>query len=159
MIYMMTPGRVYQGHQAIDLGLAEYRVAGSSLDATVDVARRAAQNLPLSNFAICSAVSHMRNMSALDAAYAEAVLAGVVNTQPEGRARLAAFADKSAARVRPTVEASEFGHHFTRAQSSCQWRTPALPGWPHLLSAIRPHALGCLRRQSMTIGTVLRLEA
>ena len=60
----------------------------------------AAQNLPLSNFAICSAVSHMQNMSALDAAYAEAVVAGVVNTQPEARARLAAFADKSAARVR-----------------------------------------------------------
>jgi hypothetical protein len=28
------------------------------------------------------------------------VVAGVVNTQPEARARLAAFADKSAARVR-----------------------------------------------------------
>jgi hypothetical protein len=29
------------------------------------------------------------------------VLAGVVNTQPDARERLAAFADKSAARVRP----------------------------------------------------------
>ena len=65
--------------------------------------RRAAQNLPLTNFAICSAVSHMQNMSALDAAYAEAVLAGIVNTQPDARARLAAFADKTAARVRPNA--------------------------------------------------------
>ena len=32
---------------------------------------------------------------------AEAVVAGVVNTQPAARARLAAFADKTAARVRP----------------------------------------------------------
>jgi hypothetical protein len=67
----------------------------------MDLARKTAQNLPLSNFAICSGVSHIQNMSAMDGAYAEAVLAGVVNTQPDARARLAAFADKSAARVRP----------------------------------------------------------
>ena len=36
-----------------------------------------------------------------DRAYAEAVVAGVVNTQPEARARLEAFANKTAARVRP----------------------------------------------------------
>ena len=63
-------------------------------------ARRAAQNLPLTNFAICSAISHMGNMSALDASYAEAVVAGVVNTQPAARARLAAFADGSGPRIR-----------------------------------------------------------
>lgn len=101
MIDMMLTGRVYQGQEAVELGLAQYITEGSSLDKALEVARKAAQNLPLSNFAICSAVSHMQNMSALDAAYAEAVIAGIVNTQPEARARLAAFADKSAARVRP----------------------------------------------------------
>ena len=100
MIDMMLTGRVYQGQEAIDLGLAQYIVEGSSFEKALELAHKAAQNLPLSNFAICSAVSHMQNMSALDAAYAEAVVAGVVNTQPEARARLAAFADKSAARVR-----------------------------------------------------------
>ncbi len=101
MIDMMLTGRVYQGQEAVDLGLAQYRVEGSSLDKAMELARKAAQNLPLTNFAICSGISHMQNMSALDAAYAEAVLAGVVNTQPDARSRLAAFADKSAARVRP----------------------------------------------------------
>ncbi len=101
MIDMMLTGRVYQGREAVDVGLAQYAVEGSSFDEALVVARKAAQNLPLSNFAICSAVSHMQNMSAMDAAYAEAVVAGVVNTQPDARARLAAFADKSAARVRP----------------------------------------------------------
>ncbi|MDX8440223.1 methylthioacryloyl-CoA hydratase [Mesorhizobium sp. VK3E] len=100
MIDMMLTGRVYQGQEAVDLGLAQYIVEGSSFEKALELAHKAAQNLPLSNFAICSAVSHMQNMSALDAAYAEAVVAGVVNTQPEARARLAAFADKSAARVR-----------------------------------------------------------
>jgi (methylthio)acryloyl-CoA hydratase len=55
----------------------------------------------LTNFAICSAVSHMGKMSALDASCAEAVVAGIVNTPPEARARLVAFAHKTAARVRP----------------------------------------------------------
>ena len=96
---MMLTGRVYQGQEAVDLGLAQYIVEGSSLEAAMELARKAAQNLPLSNFAICSAVSHIQNMSAMGA-YAEAVVAGVVNTQPDARARLAAFADKSAARVR-----------------------------------------------------------
>lgn len=100
MIDMMLTGRVYQGQEAVDLGLAQYIVEGSSFDAALELAHKAAENLPLSNFAICSAVSHMQNMSAMDAAYAEAVVAGVVNTQPDARARLAAFADKSAARVR-----------------------------------------------------------
>ena len=101
MIDMMLMGRVYQGREALALGFAQYFVEGSSFDKALELAQRAAQNLPLSNFAICSAVSHMQNMSAMDAAYAEAVVAGVVNTQPDARERLAAFADKSAARVRP----------------------------------------------------------
>jgi len=37
----------------------------------------------------------------LDGAYAESVVAGIVNTQPAARARLEAFADKTGARVRP----------------------------------------------------------
>lgn len=101
MIDMMLTGRVYQGQEAVDLGLAQYIVEGTSLEAAMTLAHKTAQNLPLSNFAICSAVSHMQNMSAMDAAYAEAVVAGVVNTQPAARERLAAFADKTAARVRP----------------------------------------------------------
>lgn len=101
MIDMMLTGRVYKGQEAFDLGFAQYSVDGSSLEKAKELAQRMAQNLPLSNFAICSAVSHIQNMSAMDGAYAEAVVAGVVNTQHDARERLAAFADKSAARVRP----------------------------------------------------------
>ena len=102
MIDMMLTGRVYQGQEAVDLGLAQYLVE-DTLSHALTLARRCAENLPLTNFAICSGVSHMQNMSALDAAYAEACVAGIVNTQPEARARLAAFADKSGARIRPNT--------------------------------------------------------
>ena len=98
---MMLTGRLYKEEDAVEVGLAQYLVDGSAFERSLALAKRAAENLPLSNFAICSAVSHARNMSAMDAAYAEACVAGVVNTQPDARARLAAFADKSARRVRP----------------------------------------------------------
>lgn len=101
MIDMILMGRVHQGQEAVDLGLAQYITDGSSLDKAIELADKAAQNLPLTNYAICSAISHLNNMSGMDAAYAEAVVAGMVNTQPEARARLEAFANKSAARVRP----------------------------------------------------------
>ncbi len=77
MIDMMLSGRLYRGQEAVDVGLAQYLVEDSEAKA-YEIARAAAQNPPLSNFAICSAISHMQNMSALDAAYAEAVVAGVV---------------------------------------------------------------------------------
>ncbi|MGH1420048.1 MAG: methylthioacryloyl-CoA hydratase [Hyphomicrobiaceae bacterium] len=101
MIDMILTGRVYQGQEAVDLGLAQYITDGSSFDKAMELAVKVAQNLPLTNFAICSAISHMNNMSGMDAAYAEAVVAGVVNTQPAARERLEAFANKTAARVRP----------------------------------------------------------
>ena len=100
MIDMMLTGRVYKGAEAVDVGLAQYRVEDSMARA-MELARRAAENLPLTNFAICSAISHVGNMSALDASYAESVVAGIVNTQPDARGRLEAFANKTAARVRP----------------------------------------------------------
>jgi enoyl-CoA hydratase/carnithine racemase len=71
------------------------------MDKAMELAEQVAQNLPLTNFAICSAISHLNNMSGMDAAYAEAVVGGVVNTQPAARERLEAFANKTAARVRP----------------------------------------------------------
>ncbi len=104
MIDMILTGRVYQGQEAVDLGLAQYIVEpGASFDKAMELGEKVAMNLPLTNFAICSAVSHMNNMSGMDAAYAEALVAGVVNTQPDARARLEAFANKSAARVRPNT--------------------------------------------------------
>lgn len=101
LVDMMLTGRIYEGQEAVDVGLAQYRTSGSSLEEAVAIARRCAENLPLTNFAICSGVSHIQNMSALDAAYAEACIAGVVNTQGAARERLAAFADKRSPRIRP----------------------------------------------------------
>jgi (methylthio)acryloyl-CoA hydratase len=100
MIDMMLTGRVYKDQEAVNVGLCQYLVDDSEAKA-FEIARVAAQNPPLSNFAICSAISHLQNMSGLDAAYAESVVAGIVNTQPASRDRLAAFVNKTAPRTRP----------------------------------------------------------
>lgn len=100
MIDMMLSGRLYRGQEAVDVGLCQYLVEDAEAKA-VEIARNAAKNPPLSNFAICSAISHMQNMSALDAAYAEAVVAGVVNTQDAAKERLADFAKGTANKIKP----------------------------------------------------------
>jgi (methylthio)acryloyl-CoA hydratase len=100
MIDMMLTGRIYKGQEAVDIGLAQYLAVDSETKA-FEIARTAAQNPSLSNFAICSAISHVQNMSALDASYTEAVVAGIVNTSPASRERLAAFAGKTAPKVKP----------------------------------------------------------
>ncbi len=97
---MLLTGRIYRADEALAVGLCQY-LAPDSLARALELARAAAANLPLSNFAICSAVSHAQNMSAMDAAYLEAAVAGIVNTQAPARARLEAFADKTAPRVKP----------------------------------------------------------
>jgi enoyl-CoA hydratase/carnithine racemase len=101
MIDMMLTGRIYRSDEAEAVGLCQYRTEGSSLDKAQALASQIAENPPLSNFAISSAISHLQNMPGLHASYAEAFIAGVVNTQPASRERLAAFADKTAARTKP----------------------------------------------------------
>lgn len=100
MTDMMLTGRIYKGDEAVAVGLCQYLVDDSETKA-MELAKATAEVPPLSNFAICSAISHTRNMSALDASYMEAFVAGVVNTQPASNERLAAFADKTAARIKP----------------------------------------------------------
>ena len=101
MIDMMLTGRIYKAQEALTVGLCQYLVDGDADAKALELAKATTEVPPLSNFAICSAISHSRNMSALDAAYMESFVAGVVNTQPASNERLAAFSDKTAARVKP----------------------------------------------------------
>ena len=99
MVDMMLTGRVYSGDEAVAVGLCQYLVEGSSFDKALEIAQKAAQNPPLSNFAITSGIAHISNMASGDAYYAEAFIAGITNTQPASKDRLAAFMNKTAAKV------------------------------------------------------------
>lgn len=99
MVDMMLTGRVYSGAEAVSVGLCQYLVTGPSLDKAMEIARKTAENPPLSNFAITSGIAHIGNMASGDAYYAEAFIAGITNTQPASKDRLAAFMNKTAAKV------------------------------------------------------------
>lgn len=102
MIDMMLTGRIYQGQEAMDVGLCQYLVGESESEAkALELANKVAENLPLTNMAITLGIEHSQNMSSHDAYFSEAFIAGIVNTQPDARDRLAAFANKTAKKTKP----------------------------------------------------------
>ncbi len=97
MVDMMLTGRVYSGEEAVSVGLCQYLVDRTDcLPKAIAIAKRAAENPPLSNFAITSAISRIGNMPATDGLFAEAFIAGITNTQEASKARLEAFSNKTA---------------------------------------------------------------
>ncbi len=97
MVDMMLTGRVYAGEEAVAVGLCQYLVSRADcLPKAIEIAKRAAENPPLSNFAITSAIARIGNMPSTDAFFAEAFIAGITNTQEASKERLAAFSNKTA---------------------------------------------------------------
>jgi (methylthio)acryloyl-CoA hydratase len=97
MVDMMLTGRVYSGDEAVSVGLCQYLVDREAcLPKAIEIAKRAAENPPLSNFAITSAIARIGNMPATDAFFAEAFIAGITNTQEASKERLEAFSNKTA---------------------------------------------------------------
>jgi (methylthio)acryloyl-CoA hydratase len=103
MVDMMLTGRVYSGQEAVSVGLCQYLESRDNcLPKAVDIAKRAAENPPLSNFAITSAIARIGNMPATDGLFAEAFIAGITNTQEASKERLAAFSNKTAPKTTKT---------------------------------------------------------
>jgi (methylthio)acryloyl-CoA hydratase len=98
MIDMMLTGRIYREAEAVQVGLCQYLVEDSQAKA-LEIAAKAATNPPLSNYAITAGIHHIASMPAHDALFAEAFIAGITNTQPASKERLAAFMNKTAAKV------------------------------------------------------------
>lgn len=97
MVDMMLTGRVYSGQEAVSVGLCQYLESRETcLRKAIEIAKRAAENPPLSNFAITSAIARIGNMPASDGFFAEAFIAGITNTQNASKERLEAFSNKTA---------------------------------------------------------------
>lgn len=103
MIDMMLTGRIYMKQEAMDVGLCQYLVAGEDSETLAqELAAKIVQNPSLSNMAITSAIDHISHMSGHDAYFAEAFIAGVVNTQEASRDRLKGFVEKTAPKTKPS---------------------------------------------------------
>jgi enoyl-CoA hydratase/carnithine racemase len=99
---MMLTGHVLDADEGHRVGLAHYVVpAGEGLAKGQALARRIAQNAPMSNFAIMNALPLIAEQPMSHGLLTESLMATVTQSEPEAKERLQAFLDKRAQKVVP----------------------------------------------------------
>lgn len=97
---MMLTGRTVSPQQMELWGGVSYVVpAGEALEKAMDLARAAAQNAPLSNYAIINALPRIRDMSSEDGLFVESLMSSLTSATPEATERLRAFLEKRTAKL------------------------------------------------------------
>ena len=92
MCEMMLTGRIYQAEEGQRLGLSHYLVEqGAGLARAQELAARIAENTPMANYAMITAIQRIGNMSSDDGLYVESLTAGLIQTSPEIVARIGSF--------------------------------------------------------------------
>jgi enoyl-CoA hydratase/carnithine racemase len=95
MTDMMLTGRTVSPLQMEQWGGVSYVVPlGQALDKAIDLAKAAAQNAPMSNYAILNALPRIRDMSSEDGLFVESLMSALTSATPEAAERLRAFLDK-----------------------------------------------------------------
>jgi (methylthio)acryloyl-CoA hydratase len=102
MVDMMLAARSYNAQRGLELGLAHEVVGeGQSIARAMELAAQIATHPPTTNMAIVTGIARINDMSTTDGMFAEALLAAAVQTNPDIRARLESFFDKSSKRLEP----------------------------------------------------------
>lgn len=92
MVEMMLTGRRYNAEDGLRFGLAHYLVGeGEGLPKAIELATAIAQNAPLSNYAMLTAIARIEDMSMTEGLYTESLLAALAQTSEEAKARISAF--------------------------------------------------------------------
>ncbi len=100
MMDMMLTGRTYGAEEGVALGFSQYLVgAGEGLDKAVALARRAAENPPMTNFAILHALPRIAEASPETGLLMEALMAAIAQGSDEAKRRLRDFLEGRAAKV------------------------------------------------------------
>lgn len=96
MCEMMLTGRKYNAEDGLRLGLSHYVVgAGEALAKAHELAARVAENAPMANWAMCTAIARIDNMSSDDGLYTESLTAALTQTSDEVQSRIGSFLDKT----------------------------------------------------------------
>ena len=83
------------------IGLAQYLApTGTALDKAIELATRIAANAPMTNFALMHALPRIAEQPADHGLFTEALMASVAQSAPEAKARVRAFLDGKAAKVK-----------------------------------------------------------
>ncbi|GEO84760.1 MULTISPECIES: crotonase/enoyl-CoA hydratase family protein [Alphaproteobacteria] len=98
---MMLTGRVASAREGEAWNLAQYVVPkGQALAKAAELARKAAGNAELSNYAVINALPRIQDMSSEDGLFVESFVSAFTATSPEATERLRAFLEKRAARIK-----------------------------------------------------------
>lgn len=99
MCEMMLTGRMLNADEGQALGLSHYAVGkGEGMAKARELALRIAENAPMANYAMVTAIQRISNMSTDDGYYVESLTAAMTQTSPEVSARIAGFLNKNKVR-------------------------------------------------------------
>lgn len=100
MMDMMLTGRTYGAAEGVPLGFSQYVVPpGEALAKAVALARRVAENTPLTNFAITQALPRIAEADPATGLLMEACISAIAQDSAEAKRRLRAFLDGTAGKV------------------------------------------------------------
>jgi enoyl-CoA hydratase/carnithine racemase len=100
MTDMMLTGRVYNAVDGEKAGFAQYLVPpGQAFAKAVELARRVAQNAPLTNYALMHALPRIAEQPADQGFLTEALMAAIAQSAPEAKQRVRDFLEGRAAKV------------------------------------------------------------
>jgi enoyl-CoA hydratase/carnithine racemase len=92
MCEMMLTGRILEAEDGQRLGLSHYLVGtGEGMDKARLLAARVAENAPMANWAMASAIARIDNMSSDDGLFVESLTAALTQTSPEVTERIGDF--------------------------------------------------------------------
>lgn len=101
MADMMFTGRVYDAHEGERIGLSQYVVpAGQAFGKALELARRIAQNAPLTNYALMHALPRIAEQPADQGFLTEALMAAIAQSAPEAKMRVREFLEGRGPKVK-----------------------------------------------------------
>ncbi len=97
---MMLTGHTYSAEEGQAIGISQFLVEkGEGLAKAVELAKKAASNAPMSNFAVIHALPRIAESDPQTGFFTESLMAAVAETAPEAKQRLRDFLEKRAAKV------------------------------------------------------------
>jgi (methylthio)acryloyl-CoA hydratase len=97
---LMLTGRTLSAEEGQRLGAAQYLVDdGVGFAKAVELAKKAATNAVMTNFAVIHALPHISESNPAAGLLTESLMAAIAETTPEAQARLRAFLGKKAAKI------------------------------------------------------------
>mgnify|MGYP001430082393 CR=1 FL=1 len=95
MCEMMLTGRIIEAEEGQRLGLSHYLTGkGEALEKARQLARRIAENAPMANWAMVTAIARIDNMATDDGFFVESLTAALTQTSPEVVERIGHFLNR-----------------------------------------------------------------